>query len=172
MKKQAVDDILALVQNTMEQWLSFKKYLGKSFSEDEIVSEDETSFLEIKSSVARNIRTLGERVKEVENLDYGGTSIRDLLNKCVSVSHLRALPLNDRRALYKDWHSVFVRLSRTVGAFKFISEGYVPGSAGGKKGAKGKGKGKKGGNKTVMIVVVVLVLAGGAVGAAAFLGLL
>ncbi|MCB2155737.1 hypothetical protein KQI84_12705 [bacterium] len=148
-----------MVQNTLEQWLSFKKYLNKSFGEEDVTPEDESNFLEVKSAVARNVRSVGERLKEMKELDYGGSAIRDLLNKCVSVGHLRALPAADKRALYKDWHGVFVRLSRTVGALKFMSEGYIPRSqrAAGKK--KKGGGGSKG--KVIAIVVVVVAVVGG-----------
>ncbi len=172
MKKTVVNDNLALVQNTLEQWLSFKKYLLKSFSEEaEIDSDDESNFLEVKSSVARNIRSLSERLKEVAPLDYGEKHIRELLNKCVSVSHIRSLPAPDKRALFKEWHGAFISLSRCVGALKFMSEGYIPPPPS-KDGKGGKGKSRKsksggGGNKMPMIIgiVVVLLVGGGIVGA-------
>lgn len=168
MKKEAVQENLALVQNTLERWLSFRKFLLVANTDQEISSEDEANFLEIKSSVARNVRALGERSKDAAgggNLDYGEKTIRELLNKCVSVMHLRALPINDKRQIYKDWHGAFVRLSRSVGALKFMSEGYVPPVA-----AKKGSKGTKGGAKKAVIVVAVVaaLLIGGGIAAVMF----
>ena len=136
MKKNLVDDNLQLAQHTLEHWLSFKRYLIKSFGEDPVAAEDETNFLEVKSAVAKTLRTMQERMKSFVGIDYGGSQIRDLLNRCVSVGHLRNLPPTDKRNIYKDWHSVFIRLSRTVGAFKFMSEGYIPPPPKGKQAKK------------------------------------
>lgn len=154
MKKEAIQENLALVQNTLERWISFKKFLLFSYTDQEIGSEEEANFLEIKSNVARNVRTLGERFKAAASgMDYGEKTIRDLLNKCVSVTHLRGLPLNDRRHIYKEWHTAFIRLSRSVGALKFLSEGYVPPDPTKKK------KGKGGAVSAIIAVVVVVLLA-------------
>ncbi len=165
MKQQALEENLTLVQNTLELWLSFRRFMLKGYSEAEVTAADETDFLEVKSSLSKNLRALSERIRAVGNIDYGEKSIRELLTKCVSVSHLRQVPKADQKSIRKDWHSVFVRLSRCVGALKFLSEGYIPQSP------SGKGKKKKG-PSTVMIVVGVLVLVGIAVGAALFLGLI
>jgi len=169
MKKQAVDDNLTLVQNTLELWLSFKRFMLRSFADAEIGSSDETDFLEVKSSLSKNLRSLTERIKLVGNIDFGEKTIRELLTKCVSVSHLRQLPKNDQKALKKEWHGVFIRLSRCVGALKLLSEGYVPPSLG------AKGKRKKGGSGSkkglVIGIVVTVVVIGGAVAAAVVFGL-
>lgn len=168
MKKVVIDEYLTLVQGTLEQWLAFRKYLLKAFSDEEIGPDDETDFLDIKSNVARNVRTMSERIKGYAGLDYGDKMIRELLNKCVSANTLRTLPEKDQSALLTEWHKVFIRLSRSVGALKFMSEGYVPPAPGtGKKGKKGK---KKGGNKGVAIGVGAAVVVVVGVVVAYFLG--
>lgn len=170
MKKNPVADNLGLVQGTLEQWLTFKKFLLLAFSKDEISHDAEGSFLEIKSVVARNVRTLGERAKDMGGLDYGDKIMRELLNKCVSATSVRALPEADKRNLYKQWHTVYVRLSRAVGALKFMSEGYVPVVA--TKGGKKKGKGGGKGGMVAIGVGLAIVAVIGAVVLAAVLGLL
>jgi hypothetical protein len=55
----------------------------------------------------------------------------------ISITHIRNMPEADRRTFYKEWHSSMVYLSRTVGAFKFLSEGYRPPEPKAKKGKKG-----------------------------------
>lgn len=172
MKKQEAADCLALAQNTLELWLSFRKYLQRAFTEDPIGGDEEASFLEVKSSVARNVRQMGERFND-KQFPYGGDKISGLLRSCVSVSHLRSLPLSDRRGLYKEWHTASVLLSRTVGAYKFINEGYeyVPPKGGGsgapqggqsiaaiKAGAKTGPSAKKagGGSKKGVVALVVV----------------
>lgn len=165
MKKQAVDENLTLVQNTMELWLSFKRFMGKAFSDAEVGTGDETDFLEVKSSLSKNLRTLAERIKLVGNIDYGEKNIRELLTKCVTVGHLRGLPKNDQKNLRKEWHGVFIKLSRTVGALKFLSEGYVPPAP------AAKGKKKKGASPMVIGIVIAVIALVGLIAAAAFLGI-
>lgn len=125
MKKAQVLEVAALSQSALEQWLGFKRFFLKSFTQEPIETEDETAFLEVKSQIARSLRSLSERINERE-FYFGGDKAGTLMRQAVSVAHLRSLPAADRRTLYKDWHTIFVHLSRTVGAFKFLSEGYVP----------------------------------------------
>ncbi|MEQ8822689.1 MAG: hypothetical protein RLY93_20825 [Sumerlaeia bacterium] len=159
MKTQQVDEALAVAQQTLEQWLSFRKFMLKAFSDDPLAAEEETNFLDVKSAMTRNTRALDECTRAAGKLDYGSKEIQELRNKCVSMQHLRGLPQNDRLGLYQEWHKVFVRLSRTVGAFKFMSEGFVPADP--KKKKKG-GKGGGGGKGAMIGVVVAVVVLGGA----------
>lgn len=125
MKMPQIQENLGLAQSALEQWLGFRRYLAKAFSEDPIASEEESGFLEVKSQIARSIRAVGERIKEKEYYE-GGDKANTLLRQCVSVGHMRSLNAADRRQLLKDWHMVFIQLSRAVGAFKFLSEGFQP----------------------------------------------
>lgn len=125
MKQLISPDTVPTVQAMLTQWVAFKEYLTLAFGDTPPAPEDEQSFLEIKSNIARAMRSLGERLKEAR-LDYGEKAMRDILNKCVSVGHIKALPNNDKRALLKEWHGGFVRLSRISGAVALISTGYVP----------------------------------------------
>lgn len=125
MKPLISSDTVPTVQSMLTQWVAFKEYLTLAFGEDPPQAEDEQSFLEIKSNIARAMRSLGEKLKDTK-LDYGEKAMRDILNKCVSVAHIKGLPLNDKRGLLKEWHGGFVRLSRISGAVALISTGYVP----------------------------------------------
>ena len=71
------------------------------------------------------MRSVADRIKE-KDLYGGGDKAAVMLKQCVSVGHMRSLTPPDRRTLLKDWHGIFIQLSRSVGAFKFLSEGYVP----------------------------------------------
>ncbi|MDX2176961.1 MAG: hypothetical protein SF028_10890 [Candidatus Sumerlaeia bacterium] len=125
MKMPQIQENLALVQGALEQWLGFRRYLAKAFSEEAITPEEESGFLEVKSQIARAMRSVAERIKEKE-FYTGGDKAAVLLKQCVSVGHMRSLTPPDRRTLLKDWHGIFIQLSRSVGVFKFLSEGYVP----------------------------------------------
>jgi hypothetical protein len=71
---------------------------------------------------------------------------------------LRAQPAPDRDQLLKQWHTVYVKLSRTVGALKFMEEGYRPPIP-----KKKKSKGAKGGSTKTIVGVVVIAAAAAAV---------
>jgi len=125
MKPAQIAEIAALVQSALEQWVGFRRFFEKAFTTDELAPDDEASFLEVKAQIARSLRSLGDKVDEKEYY-FGGDKAQALLRSCVSVSHLRSLPMPDRRAMQKEWHTVRVHLIRTVGGFKFLAEGYVP----------------------------------------------
>ena len=57
---------------------------------------------------------------------FGADKMIDLLRQSISISHLRGLPRPDRTAIMAQWHSVFIYLCRSVGALKFIAEGWQP----------------------------------------------
>ena len=122
---------IALLVDTREDlkhlydlWLKFRKYYLKAFITEPISREEEHDFLEIKSEIAKYHRVLSEEVHE--NLYFAGDKIIELLRKSISVAHLRALPLVDKNLHYKMWHYIFIHLGRTLGAYQFFTEGYLP----------------------------------------------
>ena len=56
------------------------------------------------------------------DLQFGSDKITDFLRQAISVSHLRGLPLNDKRGLVGSWHVASVMLHRAVGALEFVTE--------------------------------------------------
>lgn len=125
MKKPQIIECGQLSQTALEQWIGLRGFFLKASSTAEITVEDEAHFLEAKSQINRGFRGLADRIDQ--KIFYcGADKAQDLMRQAVNVSHLRTIPVADQKNLYKQWHTVFVHLSRTVGAFKFLSEGYVP----------------------------------------------
>lgn len=168
MKKQDAVENQQLLNSIIQQWLAFKRFVLKAYSQEPITPEDEQEFLEVKSQINKVGRMLSDRLK---NLGYQGDKIGSMLRQCISVSQLRAMPVPERRGLYKEWHSISINLSQAQGMVDFIAQGWEPRIANTKsgysiadiKGRKDKGK-KKG--KAGMIVTVIIILA--VVGGAAF----
>ena len=171
-KKVNVEDTLEDLKHLYDCWIRFRKYFLKAFSNDAIGREEEQKFLEIKSHIAKYHRVLSEEVDE--NLYFAGDKIIELLRKCISVSHLRSLPLVDKNLYYKTWHYIFIYLGRTVGAYQFFREGFVPTKRLSKKesgmtiskvkamaGSQGEGKGKKGSKAMGIVagIIVVIIIA-------------
>jgi hypothetical protein len=169
MKKQDAIENHKVLSDTLQKWLVFKRHFLKAFTQEPISPEDEQEFLEVKSQVNKNSRLLSQRLKEV---GYEGDKISNVLRQCISVAQLRAMPIPDRRGLYKEWHAIFVKLNQVDGALEFMARGWVPRALDRQTGTSisdikrmggGAAKRKK---KTlkVVIVLVVLVLAGAVVG--------
>lgn len=165
MKPAVINESLGLVQATLEQWLSFKKYLVVATKNEQVQLEDENNFLEVKSNLARTSRALGEKMKEMGRMELGEKLLKELLNKCVSMSNISNLPPTDKRQLLKDWHKVFIKLSRSIGALKMLSEGYVPEDTTKKK------KKKKMDLASLKVPIIVVVVIAAAVGFAKFMGI-
>ena len=124
MKTQVIAANLEGFKKLLQLWVSFRKYFQRSFTSEPISRQEEQDFLELKSTLAKGHRALAQRSNELFN--YGGDKILEILRQSISVGHLRALPVGDKRTLYTNWHTVFVYLSRTVGAYRFLAEGFVP----------------------------------------------
>lgn len=124
MKTQVIAANLEGFKNLLQLWVSFRKYFQRSFTSEPISRQEEQDFLELKSTLAKSYRALAQRSNEL--FYYGGDKILEILRQSISVGHLRALPIGDKRMLYTNWHTVFVYLSRTVGAYRFLAEGFVP----------------------------------------------
>ncbi len=165
-------ETLTDLKELYDLWLKFRKYYLKSFTTEPISREDEQRFLEIKSSIAKYHRVLSDEIHE--SLYFAGDKIIELLRKSISVGHLRSLPLVDKQLYYKTWHYIFLHIGRTVGAYQFITEGFVPPKKAGKKdegvtisglksmaGSAGEGKKKKPKNTAGKIfgVIVLLIIA-------------
>jgi hypothetical protein len=166
MKPAQYQENLGLIQTTLEQWLTFKKYLMHAYNNEDVLPEHESSFLEIKSNLARSSRALNEKLKEMGRMDLGEKVLKELLSKCVSVQTISTLPPPDKRQLVKDWHKVFIKMSRAIGALKMLSEGYTPEEAT-KKKKKGKMDIKSMAVPAGIVAVILIVL-----GVAYFMGLI
>ncbi len=169
MKKQVVTENQQLSKSILDHWIVFKRHFLKAFTQDPISPEEEQEFLEVKSQISKISRVLNERLKD---LGFDGEKISNILRQCISVGQLRAMPVPDRRNLYKEWHAIFISLNRVLGATEFVGLGWVPVVIETKTetsiasiksrlaaGEKGKRKGKIG----ILIGVVVLVVAAVAV---------
>jgi len=167
MNPREIQDNLELAETLLAQWLRFRQFYYKGISPEPITPDDETQFLEATSGIAQNIRKLGQRIDD-KKFPFRKEEISSQLKGAISISHFRAMPENDQKVYYREWHKSLVYLSRTVGALKFQNEGYRPVE----KLAKGRKRGGKGMPAGVLIAIVVLVLLGGGAALAMFLGLI
>lgn len=155
MNAKVIQENLDLAQIMLGQWLRYRQFFMKGISAEEITPDEEAQFLETTSGLAQNVRKLGQRLDE-KKFPFRGSEISTQLKSSISIAHFRSMPEPDKRVAYRQWHTSLVYLSRTVGALKFMNEGYVPPML---RAGKGKGKGKKGTGKPVAIWIAVVVVA-------------
>jgi hypothetical protein len=139
MKQKDILDSLDLAQSILGQWVRYRDFFYKAISAEAIALDEETQFREVTSTLAQNIKRLQQRIDE-KKFPFRGNEISAQLKNVISVQHMRNMPVADRKVFYKEWHLSMVYISRTMGALKFLSEGYqppLPKAAAGKKGKKG-----------------------------------
>jgi len=156
MTKKEAAEYLDLAQALLGQWVRYRQFYFKGISQDPIHPQEEAEFLDVTSSIAQNVRKLGDRLDE-KKFPIKKQKISELIKTTISVQYFRNLPVKDQFIFRKEWHQILIYLSRTVGALKFINEGYVPPEK-----AKAKKK-SKGGGKKVVVVVIVLAIVGAVV---------
>lgn len=185
MNPKEIPENLELAQNLLGQWLRYRQFYYKGISRDPITPQEESEFLEISSAIAQTVRKLAQRLSEAE-YPFRGNEISSQLRSTISVAHFRNLPAADQKVFYKEWHVSLIYLGRTVGALKFLAEGYSPpngvsrpvggkkgagtspGSKGAAPGAKGGAKGGKakkgGGGKALKVIITLIAVLGGFIG--------
>lgn len=158
------DEVIEVANSVASLWMEFRKYLRKSFSPQEVQSEDEMRFLEVKSELARLQRFLAQKLPE--GLQYGAKGITDTMASSISIGTLRDLPAADKKNLYDRWHESYINLQRLQGVLDVLHDGYTVHFAVAKArstnvkesiaGAKGKKDNKK---KVITVAVLLIVIA-------------
>ena len=156
MNSKEIADNSRLAEEILGKWLRFRQFYELGFSQREITTSDDAELLQTTSSIASDLRKLSQRLDE-KLFPFRGKEISALLKSSTGINHFRSMAEGDRRAFVKEWHTNKTYLARTVGAMKFLEEGYRLPVAGPKKGKKTKGK-----MKWVIIAVIAAVVGFGA----------
>jgi hypothetical protein len=113
-------ELLEETRTLLKQWTRIREFLLMAFASGEVTRDDEQAFLELKSATARSQRVVSRKIPE--DLAFGADKITDFLRQAISVSHLKGLPLADKRGLVGEWHVASVMLHRAVGALEYLAE--------------------------------------------------
>ncbi len=146
-------------------WMRMRIFLDMSFTDEPLSADTEQNFLQVKSQLSKYLRVMAEKVDKTQ-FRYDPEKITNLLRQAISVTHLRGLPIPDRKTLFVTWHEVYVHLTQVMGAFSLICEGYQPKKkvkkdssiAALKRGASDKKKKESSAGKIILIVVVIIVV--------------
>jgi hypothetical protein len=124
-KPEKAKVILNDLKMLYDLWNTIKGYLLMAFTNEPISPDTEGNFLDVKSHTSKYLRVVAEKI-DAHQFRYDPEKISLLLRQAISVTHLRSLPIADRKTLFELWHEVYVHLSQVLGAFLFIMEGYQP----------------------------------------------
>ena len=161
-KPEKAKVILNDLKMLYDLWNTIKGYLLMAFTNEPISPDVEGIFLDVKSHTSKYLRVVAEKI-DAHQFRYDPEKISLLLRQAISVTHLRSLPMADRKTLFELWHEVYVHLSQVLGAFLFIMEGYQPlkkekkitSIASLKKGASGTRKKESNIGKVIAVILVI-----------------
>jgi hypothetical protein len=164
MKQAEAENYLQEAKQLHEFWTTFRSYIDKAFlTEEAITREEETRFLDSKSTTTRLVRSLGSGLPP--ELRFGGDKLVELLKSSISIQHFRSVPESERDQFIAQWHSIWLQIVRTIGGLEYISAGnkfVASKNAGAASGMKRGKKSKKNAKmKKIIIGIVVLAAAGG-----------
>jgi len=80
-------------------WMRMRIFLDMSFTDEPLSADTEQNFLQVKSQLSKYLRVMAEKVDKTQ-FRYDPEKITNLLRQAISVTHLRGLPIPDRKTLY------------------------------------------------------------------------
>lgn len=119
-----VDELYENIKKLLELWMKIKLVFIKAFGDDEVTREHETSFLNLKSEITRIYRIISDKLPP--GLKFDGDKAMEQLKNAMSMEHLQKQSASERQNNFKSWHSIYVRLTRTLGALEVMKNGYFP----------------------------------------------
>lgn len=119
-----VDELHEQVKKLLEAWMKIKLVFAKAFAEGEITREHEAGYLQLKSDISRIYRVIADKLPP--GLRFDGDKALEMLKNAMTMDHLHQLPQAERQNLYKTWHVIYMRLTRTLGALETMKMGYFP----------------------------------------------
>lgn len=111
----ATHDIRDSIEKTkefMELWVKFHEMYKEAMGKSSITPEEEESFLNTKSIVARKFQTLADSLT-IDRFTIERTY--DVVNQILSLQNISALSEQVLKKLENDWHESYISLNRLLG---------------------------------------------------------
>lgn len=124
MKKAELKALLQDARQLLDGWHQLKACMDKALlTDEEITREEEGRFLEVKSALSKNARTLAQKMPP--DLAFGHEKLAEILKNAISIVHFRGIPATEIPQLRQQWHQIWVQLTRTVGGLAYLAEGGI-----------------------------------------------
>lgn len=116
------DDELVESRKLLDYWIKLKSFILLAFGDKELTVDHEQQFLALMTGLQKQERAVLQFAPR--DIDFGSGKMGDMLRNAISLDHLRDQPESDKEKLYGDWHSIYILMTRAVGAMAFVAEGY------------------------------------------------
>lgn len=121
------DDVTFLhenLQNLLQMWMKIRKVFVVSFSGRPITSEQENTYLQLKTEISRVYRGTADRLSK--GLHFDGDKMTELLKSAMTMEHLSGHEPDTQRKILASWFSIYIKMTRSLGALETIKTGYYP----------------------------------------------
>ena len=119
-----VDNLHDNVKKLLEYWMRAKLVFLKAFGKEAVVPEHESAYLQLKSEISRIYRLIADKLPT--GLLFDGDKMIEMLKNAMTMEHLHQQPASERQSIYRLWHLVYIKLTRTLGALEVMKSGYYP----------------------------------------------
>lgn len=119
-----IDELYDSIKKLLELWMRTKLVILKAFGDEEITREHENAFLQLKSEISRIYRAVSEKLST--GLKFDGDKMMEMLKNAMTMEHLHQQPPSERQVLYRIWHQIYIKVTRTLGALEVMKSGYYP----------------------------------------------
>jgi hypothetical protein len=119
-----VDELYESNKKLLELWMRTKLVFLKAFGDEEMTREHENTYLQLKSEVSRIFRAIADKLPP--GLKFDGDKMMEMLKNAMTMEHLHQQPPGERQNIYRLWHQIYIKLTRTLGALEVMKSGYYP----------------------------------------------
>jgi len=112
MGKRQIDNSKDKVKEFLELWVKFNQLYKDAMKKSTITQEEEQSFLETKSIIARKFQALAD------SLSIDRSTIErtyDIINQILSLKGISTLSEPELKKIDNDWHESYIFLNRLLG---------------------------------------------------------
>ena len=121
---EIIDELDEDARKLLDLWMRTKLVFVRSFGTEAISNEQESAYLQLKSEISRIYRIMSDNL--TPGLLFDGDVMQEVLKNAMSMAHLRNQNPKERQKFYAQWHRVYIKLTRTLGALEVMKAGYLP----------------------------------------------
>ena len=115
MRDRNLEKNIKRVEGFIERWRQLSQYLDRGFHAQDISTQDEAAFLELKSNIAQEHELL--MITLVSAAERDEKPLR-LLNAVPSLAACKELPEDTAKRVATDWHNTYMALQALLGRLK------------------------------------------------------
>jgi hypothetical protein len=109
-----INQLILQVENFLECWKQFNKYLNMARSKT-FTPEDEGQFLDVKSVIAQELELI---LASIESGAPGKDDMHNLLSSAPSIRFVSEMAESSQRGLENQWHKLFISWQSILGQLK------------------------------------------------------